>query len=518
MPAVWHYLTGVPRIVSAFTTAAQTVPNRRPRNVLWLLSDQHSVRALGCYGNHLVRTPRLDRLAAEGLAFDRAYCSYPVCVPARFTLLTGRYPHHHGAISNATPLPWRERTVAHHFGQAGYVTAFIGKLHPVDAQTHGFDYYIDFGHYYDYLGPKTEIFTRGMGADDSGSGSPWLTIYPHARQAYGSPARDRSPWIRPDDPKRNEVLEWGEVLPEEEHFESFVAREAIRFLRTYRDEPFFLVTSFLKPHNPFAPPPEYAALYRPEEIPVPSWPAEHLARIPPQAKRRAAPHAGTPEGEAWARRFLAAYYGNVSHLDACLGRVLDALEELGLAGETLVLYTTDHGELLYEHGLRGKFCFFEPSARLPLLVRLPGVVPAGARTRALVDQADFVPTLLEVCGVAPASRTAPLDGQSFARVLVDPAAPGKPFAFGEFALHTGRPFYMRRSDRWKYVYYTVGQLGEEPAEELYDPDADPGELVNLAGDPALGEVVAGERRQLLEYLEAQGAPVRPFAPRTDRDG
>ncbi len=500
MPAVWHYLTGVPRIVSAFTTAAQTVPNRRPRNVLWLLSDQHSVRALGCYGNHLVRTPRLDRLAAEGLAFDRAYCSYPVCVPARFTLLTGRYPHHHGAISNATPLPWRERTVAHHFGQAGYVTAFIGKLHPVDAQTHGFDYYIDFGHYYDYLGPKTEIYALGMGASDTGAGMPWLSMYFEQTSRASWNAR------RPERPRGTEaigaLLEPKAVLPEEEHFESFVAREAIRFLRTYRDEPFFLVTSFLKPHFPFAPPPEYAALYDPAAIPLPRWPEGHLEQVPPQARRRVVPGAGTPAGDALARRFLAAYYGNVSHLDACLGRVLDALEELGLAGETLVLYTTDHGELLYEHGLQGKGTFFEGAARVPLLVRLPGVVPAGARTRALVDQADFVPTLLEVCGVAPASRTAPLDGQSFARVLANPAAPGKPFAFGEFALDTERPFYMLRDERWKYVSYTAGSIREQ----LYDLDGDPEEFHNLALDAAHRPVCEQLRRQLAGLLEAAAVP------------
>jgi choline-sulfatase len=461
------------------------------------------------------------------MLFERAYCSYPVCVPARFTMLTGRYPHHHGAVGNGTPLPLRERTAAHHFSHAGYATAFVGKMHPVDGQTHGFDYYVDFGHYYDYLGPKTEIFTRGMGADDSGSGSPWLTVYQQpSTGAAGAPspvgrplgvrgrsagARDVSPWIRPGDPKRNETLELGEVLPEEDHFESFVAREAIQFLRAYRDEPLFVVASFLKPHNPFAPPAEYAALYKPEDMVVPSWPAEHLEHVPPQARQRVAPGAGTPEGEAWARKFLAAYYGNVTHLDACVGRLLDALDELGLADDTLVIYTTDHGEMLYEHGLRGKFNFFEPSARNPLIVRWPGVTPPGTRTHALTDQADFVPTLLEACGIDPAPssvpvfvpvyRSQPADGRSFVGALREPASAGKEFAFGEYALQSGRPFYMRRGARWKYVYYTAG------GEELYEPDADPGELRNLAIEPEYAPVVSQERGRLLAYLREQGAPL-----------
>ena len=487
---------------------------QKPLNVLWIMSDQHSSRALGCYGNRVVQTPRLDGLAAEGVTFDRAYCSYPVCTPARFTMLTGRYPHHHGAVSNVTPLPLRERTAAHHFSHAGYATAFLGKMHTVDGQTHGFDYYVDFGHYYDYLGPRTEVFTRGMGANDSGSGSPWLTMYSDDRGEQPSTGeagaqgvrgrggrRDVSPWLRDDDPMRHESLEIGEVLPEKDHFESFIARETIRFLRTYRDEPLFVVASFLKPHNPFAPPPEYAALYKAEEMEVPVWPEGSLEQVPEQARFRKAPGAGTPEGEAWARKFLAAYYGNVTHLDACVGRLLDALEELGLAENTLVLYTTDHGEMLYEHGLRGKFNFFEPSARNPLIVRWPGVTVAGARTDALTDQADFVPTLLEACEVEPAPRTAELDGKSFVGALRDPSSAGKEFAFGEYALPSGKPFYMRRGERWKYVYYTGG------GEELYDPAADPGELRNLAAEPDYAQVVAAEREQLLAYVRAQGAPL-----------
>jgi choline-sulfatase len=475
--------------------ATRGSPPGRARNVLWLMSDQHSVRALGCYGNPVVQTPHLDRLAAQGLRFDRAYCAYPVCVPARFTMLTGRYPHHTGCVGNNSPLPLRERTVAHHFGHAGYATAFVGKLHPVDGQTHGFDYYMDFGHYYDYLGPKTAVFTAGMGAEDSGCGSPWITVFREG------PGGQRSPWVAPDAPRHNDTLAVHQLLDEPDHFESFVARETIRFLETYRDEPLFVVASFLKPHNPFAPPAEYAALYRPEEMPLPAWSDPGPDALPPQVRAHAVPGAGAPAGEAWGRRFLAAYYGNVTHMDACAGRILDALERLGLAEETLVLYTTDHGEMGYEHGLRGKFNFFEASARLPLLARLPGVTPAGGTTAALVDQADFVPTLLEVCGVAPATRSRSLDGTSFAPVLADPARPGKTVAFGEFALHTGRPFYMRRTDRWKYVLYTAG------GEALYEPGADPYEQTNLAPDPAYGDVVAAERGALLAYLRAEGAPL-----------
>lgn len=476
---------------------------KRPLNILWLTSDQHARRALGCYGNTVVQTPNLDRLAAGGLCFDQHFCSYPVCVPARFTMMTGLYPHHHGAFGNNTPLPLRTRTVAHHFAQAGYVTAWLGKMHPVDGQTHGFDYYMDMGAYFDYLGPKTRTFTYGMGAEDSGCGSPWITIHRPSSET-------RSAWVPGDSPRHNDTLEVRELLAEEDHFESFVARETIRFLETYRDEPFFVTASFLKPHNPFSPPAEYAAMYRAEDMPLPDWSPQQLEQAPSQVRTHRYPGAGTPEGDAWLRRYIAAYYGNISHMDACAGRILDALDRLGLAQNTLVVYTTDHGEMLGEHGMRGKFCFYDGSARLPLITRLPGRIPAGSRSNALVDQTDFVPTFLALAGIDPASRSQPLDGHSFAAALDEPDLPGKPFAFGEFALPQ-RPFYMLRDDRWKYVYYSDATAGrtatsepKAPAEELYDPISDPAELVNLAGDPAHMRDAASRREALFAFLHEQG--------------
>ncbi len=466
--------------------------SEQPLNVLWITSDQHTNHALGCYGNGEVQTPHLDALAAEGMCFDQHYCSYPVCVPARFTMMTGLYAHHHGATSNTVPLPIRVRTVGHHFAHAGYVTAWIGKMHPVDGATHGFEYLMDMGAYYDYLGPKLRIFTYGMGAEDSGCGSPWLTIFrEHANQ--------RSPWVPEDLPRHNDTLEVRELLDEPDHFESFVARETIRFIERHRNEPFFVTASFLKPHNPFAPPAEFAALYSPERLSLPDHRTLPLTALPAQAASHPYPGAGTAEGDNWLRRFIAAYYGNVSHMDACAGRIIQALDRLGLAERTLVVYTTDHGEMLGENGLRGKFCFFEGSARLPLIVRLPGVVPAGTRTQALVDQVDFVPTFRDLAGIELAPRSQPLDGASFASVLRDPASVGKVAAFGEYSLQR-HPFYMWRSGPWKYVRYTAPGVQEE----LYDLRADPYEQHNCALLADWRPVLLQLRQELEQFLASQG--------------
>ncbi|MCL4544139.1 MAG: sulfatase-like hydrolase/transferase [Chloroflexi bacterium] len=472
---------------------------QRSLNILWITSDQHSSHALGCYGNSVVQTPALDALAAQGMAFDQHYCSYPVCVPARFTMMTGLYAHHHGAATNSEPLPLRVRTVAHHFAHAGYVTAWIGKMHPVDGQTHGFDYLMDFGAYYDYLGPKQRVFTYGMGAEDSGCGSPWLTI-------FREHPNERSPWVPADLPRHNDTLEVRELLAEPDHFESFVAREMVRFLEQYGGEPFFAVASFLKPHNPFSPPAEFAALYDPAAMPLPEQRVLPPTPLPHQVSTHRYPFVGTAGGDAWLQRFIAAYYGNVSHMDACAGRIVAALDRLGLAERTLVVYTTDHGEMLGEQGLRGKFCFYEGSARLPLIARLPGTIPAGVRTEALVDQADFVPTFLDLAGIEPAPRSQPLDGASFAPVLRDPASVGKPAAFGEYSLQR-QPFYLWRTGPWKYVRYTAPGVPEE----LYDLSSDPKEQHNCAELPDWQVVLRQLRSELEQFLLEQSIPLTPIA-------
>src|SRR5712692_7478329 len=210
-------------------------PSSHPKNILLLMGDQHKPDALGIDGDRVAKTPHLDELARSSVRFGRAYCTNPVCVPSRASLLTGLYTHHHTAYNNTTPWPFEHKTIAHHFSRAGYMTALIGKMHFVDAQTHGFDYRLDFNDWFQYLGPKTKLYADELSKPDSGSGQPQID---DLWRDFGDP------WTgaREND-NREGPVHMGRVskIPEQDQFESFVARESIRFLKNHaRQQPFFL--------------------------------------------------------------------------------------------------------------------------------------------------------------------------------------------------------------------------------------------------------------------------------------
>lgn len=444
----------------------------RPKNVLLLMSDQHKPRALGVDGDPLARTPNLDALAHSGVRFRNAYCTNPVCVPSRASLLTGLYTHNHGAYNNATPWPFDKKTIAHAFSRAGYMTALIGKMHFVDAQTHGFDYRLSFNDWYQYLGPKTKLYAEELSRRNSGSGMPEID---DLWRDYDDPWLD----VRERDERAGPV-HTGRVskIAERDHFESFVARESVRFLRNHgRKQPFFLISSFLKPHDPFMPAERFAKMFRPEDMRLPdTWGKVKLDRVPKEIRDSIENNRPTPElkDPEKARLRIALYYANLAQMDDALGQVLAALRELDLEKNTVVLYTTDHGEMLGEHGLWQKFVFYESSVGVPLIVRAPSITPQDARCESLVSQVQVFPTLAGLCGLpAPAG----LDGPSFAANLREPSRRVNNTVFAEFALKTPRAKYMVRRGDWKYCHYT----SDTP--ELYNLRTDPQEMDNLAATP-----------------------------------
>jgi choline-sulfatase len=461
---------------------------KRPPNVLLLMSDQHRRDAMGAAGSRNARTPHLDLLAATGTRFDSAYCTNPVCTPSRASLLTGLYTHHHQAWTNTVPWPREHRTMAHFFGAAGYQTALIGKMHFVDGQTHGFDYHLDFNDWYQFLGPKTRLYAEELQYANSGSGLPQIDDL----------------WRDEGDPWTKEIIKDGREgsvavgrvsrIPEFDQFESFVSRESVRFLKQHgREAPFFLISSFLKPHDPFMPVQRFADMFSPEKMILPdTWGKVDLKTAPKEVAGAIMNNRPTPElkDREQALRRIAYYHASLAQMDDALGRVTGALEELGLADHTIVLYTSDHGEMLGDHGLWQKFQFYEGSGGVPLLMRVPGVTGAGSVCRMPVSQVQIAATLAELCGF----DTPPgLDGASFARQVRQPSDVRPNMIYAEYASRTPGAKYMIREGNLKYTLRT------HDADELFDLAADPAEMNNLALQAAGREQASRLKERLFAW-------------------
>ena len=461
-------------LAAGLSMAASRAQNGRPKNILWLMSDQHRPHALGVDGSPVARTPGLDSLARSGMRFDQAYCSNPVCAPSRASLLTGLYSHNHGANNNALPLPFSKKTIAHHLGRAGYMCALIGKMHFVDAQTHGFDYHLDFNDWFQYLGPKTKLFADELGKRNSGSGNPQID---DLWRDYGDP------WtgVREDDGRQG-LVPVGRVskLEEQDHFESFVSRESVRFLRNHGSkEPFFLIASFLKPHDPFMPAQRFFNMFRAVDMQIPdTWGKVDLAAVPKEIRESITNDWITPEllnNPENVKRRIALYYANLAQMDDNLGVVLKALRDLGLEDNTIVMYTSDHGEMLGEHGLWQKMVFYEPAVGIPLIFRAPGVTTPGTRSKMPVSLVSVAATLLELAGVEVPTG---LDGESLVPDLREPQRLRDTTIYSEYALQSPRAKGMIRQGDFKYSYY------KSDTPELYNLRDDPKEMKNLALLPA----------------------------------
>ena len=378
------------------------------------MSDQHKRSCMGAYGDVATRTPNLDALAGRSVRFANAYCNNPVCAPSRASMMTGLYSHHLEAQDNTTPYLPTHPTMAHHFNRAGYLTALIGKMHFVDAQTHGFDYRLDFNDWLQYLGPKAQIYADELGQANSGAGLP---------QVDDLWREEGDPWKghRTLDGREGSVAVGGvSLLEERDHFESFVARESVRFLRNFGNagQPFFLISSFLKPHDPFMPAQRFAQMFHQEEMRLPgSYSKADKSRLPKEVVRSIEFNAPTPElrDPAEARKRIAFYYASLAQMDDCLGKVVNTIKEFGLENDTIICYTSDHGEMLGELGLWQKFQFYEGSCGVPLLIRVPGRIAAVCD--APVSLVSLSATLTELAGV---EQIASNDGASLAPLLREP--------------------------------------------------------------------------------------------------
>jgi arylsulfatase A-like enzyme len=289
-----------------------------------------------------------------------------------------------------------------------------------------------------------------------------------------------------------------------EQTDGLVATAAIGLLEQYRDRPFFLAVGNFRPHTPYVAPKKYFDLYPADRIPLPALSADDRQRTPAPAYASARAEQDTMNDDL-RRQAIQAYWASISFMDAQVGRVLDALDRLGLAGRTIVVFTSDHGYHLYDHGLWQKQSLFERAARVPLIVAAPGKAESGRSTRALSELVDLYPTLADLAGLpAPAY----LEGVSLAPVLADTAKAVKDAAFTQ--VRRGElNGYSVRTDRWRYTAWDEGRQGEQ----LYDMQADPAETTNLAADPKWGRTVAELKQRLRDYAKPAPANSAPPAAR-----
>ncbi len=444
-------------------------------NVLFILADDLAA-TLGSFGHPLAQTPNLDALARRGVRFDRAYCQFPHCNPSRASLLAGMRPHTTGVTLNADDL-YRNLpgvvTLPTHFRRHGYTTARAGK-----------------------------IFHLGVPSGNESRDDPQAWD-------FGTPFKDERPYppTRPSAVQvptgRREGLSWEESVAEDDDLvDGGFAREAIAWLgRRDRSKPFFLAVGFHRPHLPFVAPAKYYDLYPFDRITLPAEPADDVADIPLPARNEAVPQYAMTATPDQRRAAIRAYLATVSYMDAQAGRLLAALDREGVAEQTLIVFTGDHGWHLGEHGLWHKRSLFEESARVPLIVFAPGAAGNGRASRSVVEMLDLYPTLCDLAGLpAPAG----LEGRSLRPLLADPATRLHEGAFtqarrGPKAEHWGRSV---RTERWRCTEWDEGRNGLE----LYDHANDPGEFTNLASDPRHAATLQELRALLAARLPAPKAP------------
>ena len=468
--------------------SAGAEPARKP-NVLFIVVDDLAA-TLGCYGDAIARTPHIDRLAASGVRFDRAYNQLPLCNPTRASVMTGLRPdrikvydldrHFRDELPGVVTLPQS-------FMKAGYLPARVGKIYhynvPAAIGTDGFD---DL--------PSWSLRVNPKGRDKSDEAL-IFNAEPHRKISAALS------WLAADG-------------KDEEQTDGMIAGEAIRLLEKNTDTPFFLAVGFFRPHTPYVAPRRYFDMYPPERMRLPYAPANDREDIPIAAFAHNCPVPNYNLEKPVLLKALQAYYACVSFIDAQVGRLLDALDRLGLSDNTIVVFWSDHGYHLGEHnGIWQKRTLFEEAARSPLIIRKPKAAGNGRACSRVVEFVDIYPT---VAALAKISAPGNLDGRSLDPLLENPGAPWDGFAVTQILRPAdGRlsaPVMGRsiRTERWRYTEWDEGRQGVE----LYDHRADPREFRNLSVKPdAAARAAMKALRSRLEPKASGVAPKTPFNPK-----
>lgn len=447
-------------------------------NVLMIISDQHQWRYLGHGGHPIVKTPNLDRLARQGVRFTNAYCQSPLCGPSRTSVMTGQYPHTHRTYTHGGfPLAADAHTLGTVFRNAGYRTGAMGKVHVLGETRErdlGFDERAMRLYTYNF-----EDYINAVGVDAVNRYATYRTRLPRFQTIY-------NPTNQPVD------------LHDEQMFDHLVVERCIKFMQNRNERPFFLWAGLEKPHTDWTAPAEFHAMYNPADMQMPPTVAERRTDMP------WAWYASTRQSwcfdEDEIRHCMAAYCANVTYLDHQVGRLLDALDELGLTEETLVVYTSDHGEMCFDHGMVQKQNFFEESVRVPMIWRLPGRLPAGQVRIGPVELLDLFPTFCDLSNVTPPRG---LEGRSLVPNLdghddLDRAVFSEYYEWGE-------PERMVRAGSWKYMHSARGPC------QLYNLESDPHETRNLLSETSDSALLQRLRHLVMEGWEQPDMTSVPYS-------
>ena len=478
-------------------------------NLLFVFTDQQRFDTMRCYGNDWIRTPHLNALAEQSFVFENAYVTQPVCTPSRSSIVTGLYPHTNGCTANNIPLGPDTPTIAEMISD-DYARGYFGKWHLGDeiVAQHGFDHWVSIEDNYRKYYSREEYLAR-------------FSSYHHFLLGHA---------FQPNyDCEGARVFSRGFACKVQERFTkpAFLAQEATRFLEEHRERPFLLYVNFLEPHSPYLGP--FYDLYSPDDLPTPP----HFLEPPPENASRLhrlmadlymnSPRAGfNLRTEADWRRLRSEYMGNVTLVDRAVGRMLEALDVNGLAENTIVVFTSDHGDLLGDHGILAKCVMYEEATRVPLLMRVPWLASQPRRIGGCVSQVDLVPTLLELLDQPLPDG---LQGKSRCDVLRDEASLDDNDAFIEWNGPDGRRLIESaempaeeidriKSSPWRTIMTGDGwKLNLSPHDhcELYDLNTDPTEQRNLFDDPAQKERV----RDLATRIHAWQERTNDKAPLPD---
>jgi len=448
-------------------------------NVLFIASDDLNTD-IGCYGNNLVKTPNLDRLAKMGVRFNNAYCQQPLCGPSRASIMSGLRPNTTGFVrlrDNIRELKPDVLTMGQYFQDRGYYVGRVGKIYhygnPSEIGTDGHDDTLSWQERFNPAGIDKiheDSIIRFPGGVSGRKGNLGISM------AY-----------------------WDPVSEDSEHTDGMVADRAIEMIQRNKDKPFFIAAGFFNPHCPYVAPKRYFDLYPMEEISMPDLDEarKDLEDVPPMAIQRDTAHwpyffDGISIDEA--RKCKQAYYASVSFVDAQVGRLLDALEKQDLLEHTLIIFWSDHGYFLGEKGLWYKRKNFERSVKVPLLIAGYGVSEGNRVVEQPVELLDLYPTLVECTGQKVPEA---LDGESLFPFLKNPAYSWDKPAISQVYHSKNAQGYSIRTNRWRFTEWNGGAAGLE----LYDHENDPDEIVNLAQDPAYKIIIEKLSEKLMPYTK-----------------